>query len=204
MLGGATFILAFAMQDSLGNIASGMMLMLNRPFDVGDFVSIGDVHGDVVAVGIAATTVTTPDNRSIVIPNSKVWGSVIVNASANATRRVDLVFDVDYGSDLTKVATILRDVAEAHPLTLSEPAAAVEIAELSENAVKILCRPWVRTPDYWRVRWDLVAAVKERFEIERIVIPYPHVEVRISGTPGRQPRETPAEAVENGDGGEKS
>jgi small conductance mechanosensitive channel len=156
-------VLAFALQDTFGNLASGVILMLVRPFDIGDYVVIG---GTVVSVSTAATTISTPDNQEVVIPNSQVWGSVIVNASANSIRRVDLVFDVSYDSDLPTVIGILRDIVDANPLTPQMPETSIEIDELAENSIKILCRPWVRTPDYWRLRWDLLAAAKARFDAE--------------------------------------
>jgi small conductance mechanosensitive channel len=179
LLGGASFILAFAMQDALGNLASGVMILLTRPFDVGDYVTVGGVGGTVKSLGVAATTIATPDNQAIMIPNNQVWGSAIVNATGYSTRRLDLVFDVSYDSDLAMVLAILRNVVETNPMSLADPRPSIEVGELGDNSVKILCRPWVRTPDYWRLRWDLMAAVKARFDEEGIAIPFPQMDVHV-------------------------
>ncbi|MGB5741740.1 MAG: mechanosensitive ion channel family protein, partial [Sedimenticolaceae bacterium] len=122
LVGGASFILAFAFQDTLGNLASGLMIMVNRPFDEGDYVDIGGVAGTVKSVSIVATTVTTPDNQVIVIPNKNVWGNVITNVTTSETRRVDLTFGIGYDDDIETAQRVLEEVVSAHPLVLKDPA----------------------------------------------------------------------------------
>ena len=122
LIGGASFILAFALQDTLGNLASGLMIMINRPFDEGDYVDVGGVAGTVKAVSIVATTITTPDNQVIVIPNKNVWGNIITNVTTSATRRVDLVFGIGYDDDIEQAQSVLEEVVASHPLVLQDPA----------------------------------------------------------------------------------
>ncbi len=177
LIGGASFIMAFAFQDTLGNLAAGLMIMLNRPFDEGDYVDIGGTAGTVKAVSIVATTVTTPDNQVIVIPNKNVWGNVITNVTASHTRRVDLTFGISYDDDIGTAIGILKDVVEEHPLTLATPAPTIVVGALGASSVDILCRPWSKTSDYWTVYWDLMRQVKERFDAAGISIPYPQQDV---------------------------
>ncbi len=179
LIGGASFILAFAFQDTLGNLASGLMIMINRPFDEGDYADIGGTAGTVRSVSIVATTVVTPDNQVIVIPNKAVWGNVITNVTASATRRVDLTFGISYQDDIGQAIAILKETVEAHPLTLDTPEPTIVVGALGASSVDILCRPWTRTVDYWTVYWDLTRQVKERFDAAGITIPFPQQDVHI-------------------------
>ena len=185
LVGGATFILAFAMQETLSNLAAGVMIILNRPFDEGDYVTVAGTGGTVKAVSIVSTTVTTPDNQVIVIPNSRVWGDVITNVTASTTRRVDLVFGIGYDDSIEAAQRILEDVVAAHPAILSDPAPVVRVNALGASSVDFICRPWVRSEDYWTVLWDLTRQVKEAFDAAGITIPYPqqdmHLHVRDAG-----------------------
>jgi len=183
IFGGASFILAFAFQDTLGNLASGLMIMINRPFDEGDHVDIAGVSGMVRAVSIVATTVITPDNRIIVIPNKNVWSSVITNATSSATRRIDLVFSISYEDSITDAISVMKKAAKSHPLVLAEPEPVIEVSELSESSVNFICRPWVRTKDYWPVYWDLMRKMKEAFDAAGISIPYPQRDIHIKSNP---------------------
>nr|WP_217626336.1 mechanosensitive ion channel domain-containing protein [Salipiger mucosus] len=151
MIGGASFILAFALQDTLGNLASGLMIMINRPFDEGDYVLVGGVGGTVKSVNIVATTVTTPDNQVIVIPNKNVWGNVITNVTASETRRVDLVFGIAYEDSIPEALDVMTRTVAAHPLVLSDPEPTIRVHELSASSVNFICRPWTKTSDYWTV-----------------------------------------------------
>lgn len=179
MIGGASFILAFAFQDTLGNLASGLMIMINRPFDEGDYVLVGGVGGTVGSVSIVATTVTTPDNQVIVIPNKNVWGNVITNVTASETRRVDLVFGISYEDSIQDALRVIEEVVKAHPLVLREPAPVIRVHELAASSVNFVCRPWTRTADYWTVYWDLTHAMKEAFAEAGISIPYPQQDIYI-------------------------
>lgn len=182
LIGGASFILAFALQDTLGNLASGVMIMINQPFDEGDYITVAGVSGTVSSLSITSTTVLTPDNQVIVIPNSKVWGDTITNATRSDTRRIDLVFGVSYSDDLEKVHRVLTDILAHEPRVLKEPEPTIAIGDLGDSSVNFLFRPWVKTSDYWGTRWDLVRRVKERFDQEGISIPFPHRSLELIGT----------------------
>lgn len=179
MIGGASFILAFAFQDTLGNLASGLMIMINRPFDEGDYVLVGGVGGTVKSVNIVATTVTTPDNQVIVIPNKNVWGNVITNVTASETRRVDLVFGISYEDSIPEALKVIEKTVRAHPLVLDEPEPNVRVHELAASSVNFICRPWTKTSDYWTVYWDLTHTMKEAFSEAGISIPYPQQDLHI-------------------------
>lgn len=179
LIGGASFILAFAFQDTLGNLASGLMIMINRPFDEGHFVDIGGVAGTVRSVSIVATTVTTPDNQIIVIPNKNVWGNVITNVTASVTRRVDLVFGISYEDSIPAALKVIESTVSSHPLVLQDPAPVIRVHELADSSVNFVCRPWVNTSDYWTVFWDLTQQIKENFDAAGISIPYPQRDVHV-------------------------
>lgn len=179
LVGGASFIIAFAMQDTLGNLAAGLMIMINRPFDEGDYVTVAGTGGTVQSVSIVSTTVTTPDNQVIVIPNSKVWGDIITNVTASATRRVDLVFGISYDDSIEDAQRILEGVVRAHPMVLSDPEPVVRVNALGASSVDFICRPWTRSADYWTVHWDLTRQVKEAFDAAGISIPYPQTDMHL-------------------------
>ncbi|MDX8350238.1 mechanosensitive ion channel [Cognatiyoonia sp. IB215446] len=181
MIGGASFILAFAFQDTLGNLASGLMIMINRPFDEGDYVLVGGVGGTVRSVSIVATTVTTGDNQVIVIPNKNVWGNVITNVTASDTRRVDLVFGISYDDSIEDAERVINDIVRAHPLVLKDPEPTIRVNELGASSVNFICRPWARTSDYWTVYWDLTHQMKDALENAGLSIPYPQQDVHIRG-----------------------
>jgi len=179
LVGGASFIIAFALQDTLGNLAAGLMIMINRPFDEGDYVSVAGVGGTLKDVSVVSTTVVTPDNQVIVIPNSKVWGDVITNVTASDTRRVDLVFGIGYDDSIEEAQAVLEEVVAHHPAVLPEPAPVIRVNALSDSSVDFVVRPWVRSEDYWSTYWDLTRQVKEAFDARGISIPYPQTEMRI-------------------------
>ncbi|MBT8474017.1 MAG: mechanosensitive ion channel family protein [Alphaproteobacteria bacterium] len=179
MIGGASFILAFAFQDTLGNLASGLMIMINRPFDEGDYVVVGGTGGTVRSVSIVATTVTTPDNQVIVIPNKSVWGNVITNVTASDTRRVDLVFGISYDDSIPDALRVIEETVKAHSLVLADPEPVIRVHELAGSSVNFICRPWTKASDYWTVYWDLTYRMKEAFDAASITIPYPQQDVHI-------------------------
>lgn len=182
LIGGASFIMAFAFQDTLGNLASGLMIMINKPFDQGHYVDIGGVAGTVKSVSIVATTVTTPDNQVIVIPNKNVWGNVITNVTASATRRVDLVFGISYDDSIPDAIRVMDEAVRQHPLVLAEPAPVIRVNELADSSVNFICRPWAKTGDYWAVYWDLTQRIKEDFDAAGISIPYPQQDVHVKAS----------------------
>ena len=179
LIGGASFIMAFAFQDTLGNLASGLMIMINRPFDEGHYVDVGGVGGTVKSVSIVATTVVTPDNQIIVIPNKNVWGNVITNVTASSTRRVDLVFGIAYEDSIPDALRVIEETTKAHPLVLDEPKPVIRVNELADSSVNFVCRPWAKTSDYWDVYWDLTQQIKENFDAAGISIPYPQQDLHI-------------------------
>jgi len=179
IFGGASFILAFAFQDTLANLASGLMIMINRPFDEGDYVDVAGVSGTVRAVSIVATTVMTPDNQMIIIPNKNVWSSVITNVTTSATRRVDLIFSISYDDSIADAITVMERTVKSHPLVLADPEPTIQVSELSDNSVNFICRPWVNSKDYWPVYWGMTRQVKEAFDAAGISIPYPQRDVHV-------------------------
>lgn len=187
LIGGASFIMAFAFQDTLGNLASGLMIMVNRPFDEGHYVDVGGVAGTVKSVSIVATTVITPDNQVIVIPNKNVWGNVITNVTASATRRVDLVFGIAYEDSIPDAIRVMQETLEAHPLVMKDPAPTIRVNELADSSVNFICRPWARTSDYWEVYWDLMRQMKEGFDAAGLSIPYPQRDVHVIASGGASP-----------------
>ncbi|MEM9370128.1 MAG: mechanosensitive ion channel family protein [Pseudomonadota bacterium] len=203
LIGGASFILAFAFQDTLGNLASGLMIMVNRPFDEGDYVDVGGVAGTVKSVSIVATTVVTPDNQIIVIPNKNVWGNVITNVTASDTRRVDLIFGISYEDSIPEALRVMEETVAAHPLVLADPAPMIRVHELADSSVNFICRPWSKTSDYWTLYWDLMRQMKENFDAAGISIPYPQQDVHmhpVSAAPVARTGAEPAPAPRAADG----
>jgi len=179
VVGGASFILAFAMQETLGNLAAGLMIMINKPFDVGDLINTNGILGKVEAVSIVSTTVRTVDNQVVILPNSSVWGSIITNVTVSPTRRVDLVFGIGYGDDIDKAGAVLERVVRGHPLVLDDPEPVIQVHELADSSVNFVVRPWTKTDNYWTVHWDLTRQVKQAFDAEGISIPFPQRDVHL-------------------------
>ena len=179
-LGIVGFIVGFALQDSLANFAAGGMILIYKPFDVDDFVHVAGQEGLVKKMSLVSTTINTFDNQTLIIPNNKIWGDVIRNVTAQRVRRIDLEFSVSYNSDIEQVERVLLEVAGAHPGVLPEPETRVRIGSLGESSINFLLRPWAKRDDVWDVRWDLIRAVKMRFDEEGIQIPFPQRDVHIS------------------------
>ena len=178
-LGIAGFIVGFALQDTLGNFASGMMILLYRPYDVGDLIEAGGVFGKVSHMSLVNTTVLTVDNQTLVMPNTQIWGGVIKNVTAQNIRRVDMIFGIGYGDDIPKAEKVLTEIIESHDMVLDDPEPVVRLHTLGESSVDFVVRPWVKTDDYWDVYWDVTRAVKMRFDEEEISIPFPQRDVHI-------------------------
>ncbi len=178
-LGIAGFIIGFALQDTLSNFASGMLILIYRPFDVGDFVEAGGVMGTVSHMSIVNTTFKTIDNQVLTVPNNMIWSSVITNVTAQRTRRVDLKITVSYNDDLDKVEQVLNSIVESHDAILDEPAPAIKLHELGDSGVLFVVRPWVKTEDYWPTYWDLLRTIKDRFDAAGITIPFPQHDVHV-------------------------
>ena len=179
LIGGGAFILAFALQDTLGNFANGLMLLIYRPFDVGDAVEIGGVTGAVHEVSLVNTTILTFDNQKVIVPNKNVWGQVITNITGMPTRRVDMVFGIGYNDDSDKALSILNKIVAEHELVLESPAPTIRINELADSSVNFICRPWTKTGDYWTVHSEITDRVKKEFDAVGISIPYPQTDVHL-------------------------
>lgn len=178
-LGIAGFVLGFALQDTLSNFAAGLMIMIYRPFDVGDFVTAGGVTGNVKDLTLVSTLIQTLDNKRIIVPNGKVWGDVINNATAEEIRRVDLVFGIHYDDDVDHAREVLESVLAENERVLDDPEPVVRVGALGDSSVDLICRPWCRTEDYWEVSWELTRAVKKRFDAEGISFPFPQRDVHV-------------------------
>jgi small conductance mechanosensitive channel len=178
-LGVAGFIIGFALQDTLSNFASGIMILIYRPYDVGDLIDVGGVYGEVNKMTLVTTSILTLDNQMIVVPNNKIWGDVIKNVTAQDMRRVDMVFGIAYNDDITKTEEILNDILRSHDKILDNPEPMVRLHTLGESSVDFVVRPWVKIDDYWDVYWDVTKTVKLRFDDEGISIPFPQRDVHV-------------------------
>lgn len=179
ILGGAAIAVGFALQNSLSNFASGIMLVTFHPFGRGDFVEAGGISGVVQDVGIFHTTLKTPDNRMIIVGNSAITGNPITNYSAYDTRRIDLTIGVDYGDDLKVARATIERVLKAHDKVLEDPAPAIMLMDLGESSVDFAVRPWVNSADFWAVRSELLEQLKTELEKAGCSIPFPQRDVHL-------------------------
>jgi small conductance mechanosensitive channel len=177
VLGAAGLAVGLALKDSLANFSSGVMLIVFRPFRVGDYVEAGGVAGTVENVGIFATTLLTPDNREIIVPNGQIYGGTITNITARETRRLDLVIGISYDDDIRKARELVLEIIEQDERILKEPAPVVNVAALGESSIDLNVRPWVNKGDYWTVRPELLETIKNRFDENGISIPFPQQDV---------------------------
>lgn len=183
VLGAAGLALGLALQGTLSNFASGVMLLVFRPFKLGDFIDAAGTAGTVDSIGIFSTTLNTPDNVRIVMPNSTVWGQTIKNYATNPTRRVDLVMGISYDDDIGAAIDTINKVLGNEPRLLQDPAPTVAVAELADSSVNIVVRPWCKREDYWGVFFDLTRALKEQLEAGGCSIPYPQTDVHLHKVP---------------------
>lgn len=177
IVGAAGLAVGLALKDSLSNFAAGVMLIVFRPFKIGDFITAAGVSGVVDEIGMFNTILHTTDNQLIIVPNSGVINSNIINASALATRRIDLVMSISYGDDIARAKAVIRRVLAAEPRILPDPEPTVAVAALGSSSVDINVRPWVKTDDYWPTRADLLERLKVELEAEGMTIPFPQQEV---------------------------
>jgi small conductance mechanosensitive channel len=179
ILGAAGLAIGLALQGSLANFAAGFLMIIFRPFKVGDFIEGAGVAGVVREIQVFTTTLKTPDNKTIIIPNAKLSGDNIVNYSAEATRRVDMTVGVAYDSDLAKVKVVLNDIISKDARIHADPAPQVVVAELADNSVNFVVRVWTSKEDYWAVKCDTTETIKNRFDAEGISIPFPQRDIHI-------------------------
>ena len=190
VLGAAGLAVGLALQGSLANFASGVLLLVFKPFRVGDFVEVGDAKGKVQAIQIFNTVLNSPDNVRIIVPNGQVTGGSIRNYTVNSTRRIDLVVSVSYDDDLRKARRVIETVLAADPRILADPAPIVAVSEMADSSMDFIVRPWVKTTDYWDVYWDLTEKLKVAMDEHGLTIPFPQQEIYIK-------TDTPAAALKS-------
>jgi len=179
LIAAAGLAIGLSLQSSLQNFASGVMLIMFRPFTTGDFVEAGGVSGVVEKISIFNTIMRTGDNKEMIVPNGAIYGGVITNYSAKATRRIDMVFGIGYGDDIKKAKDIMSDIMSKDERILEDPAPLVAISELADSSVNFVVRPWVKSADYWGVKFDLNEKIKLAFDENSISIPYPQMDVHL-------------------------
>jgi len=178
-IGALGLVVGLALQGTLSNFASGLMIMVYRPFDVGDVVSAAGTVGTVEGMTLVTTAIKTFDNQRLSIPNNMIWDGVITNITAEGTRRVDMTFGIGYADDVGQAKEVLMDILTAHEKVLSDPEPIVKVSELADSSVNFIVRPWVKTEDYWDVLWEVTQLVKERFDAEGISIPFPQRDMHV-------------------------
>lgn len=179
VLGAAGLAVGMALQGTLSNFAAGVMILLFRPFKIGDFIDAGGTMGSVKEIQIFNTILAHPDNRKIIVPNSQITGGIITNFSAIEQRRVDMVFGVSYDDDLKVAKQVLTDLVAADERILKDPAPVIAVSELGDSSVNIICRPWVKPADYWAVYWNMQEQGKVELEKAGCSIPYPQRDVHV-------------------------
>lgn len=178
-IGATGLVVGLALQGTLSNFASGLMILINRPFDVGNVVTAGGVTGTVKQMNLVSTTFRTFDNQTIHVPNNSIWNNVITNITANKVRRVDLEFSIGYDDDFEQAEQIIKDVVDEHELVLKDPAPVVVTHALADSSVNIVCRPWAKTENWWDVKTSVTREVKRRFDQAGISIPFPQQDIHV-------------------------
>jgi len=179
IFGAAGLAVGLALKDSLGNFASGIMLVFFRPFQIGDAVIAGGVTGKIEKISIFNTTFLTWDNQVMIVPNGQIANGVITNITANPTRRLDLVFGISYGDDIKKAKEIFSSILESEPRILEEPAPLIAVSELGDSSVNFNVRPWVKTDEYWAIKYSLIERIKLALDEAGITIPFPQRDVHL-------------------------
>lgn len=179
VIGAAGFVVGFALQNTLSNFASGLLILFYRPYDVGDVIEAGSIAGTVTSMSLVSTAIKTFDNKTMIVPNNNIWGDVITNATGVDRRRVDMTFGIGYADDIDKAQRVLEEIVLGHPKVMKDPAPVIRMHELGDSSVNFICRPWARPGDYWEVYWDILRAVKDRFDREGISIPFPQRDVHL-------------------------
>lgn len=179
LLGAAGLAVGLALQSSLQNFAAGVMLIIFRPFKAGDFIEAAGISGVVENISIFSSTLKTGDNREIIVPNGSIYGGVITNYSARPTRRIDMVIGIGYESDIKLARDTMKELIERDERILKEPETLIAVSELADNSVNFVLRPWVKSADYWAVKFDLNEAIKLAFDEKGISIPYPQMDIHL-------------------------
>lgn len=181
VLGAAGLAVGLALQGSLANFAAGVLMIIFKPFKVGDYVEVAGKTGTVTEISIFTTELKTPDNQKVIVPNAKVTGDSITNVTANDTRRLDLVASVSYNDDLDNVQAVLEDILREDERLLKDPPPTIGVVEMADSSVNFVVRPWVRTEEYWSIYFDMQKTIKQRFDREGISIPFPQQDVHLHG-----------------------
>lgn len=180
VMGAAGLAVGLSLKDSLANFASGVMLLIFRPIDNGDYVEAAGISGIVESIGIFTTTMRTPDNKEVIVPNGAIYQDSITNYSARDTRRVDMLFGIGYDDDIDQAKSILEAILADDPRVLATPASSVALIELADSSVNFNVRPWVKADDYWDVKSSVTEQVKKRFDANGIGIPYPQMDLHVN------------------------
>jgi len=180
LVGAAGLAIGLALQGSLQNFAAGVMMIIFRPFKSGDFIEAGGVTGVVEMINIFSTTLRTGDNREIIIPNGSIYSGAITNYSARKTRRIDMIFGIGYGDDIKQAKQIMQTILESDERVLKEPATLIALGELADSSVNFVVRPWVKSDDYWGVKYDITEKIKLAFDENNISIPYPQIDLHMN------------------------
>lgn len=183
ILGAAGLAIGLSLQNSLSNFASGVMLIIFRPFKAGDYVEAGNISGIVEAISLFTTTLRTGDNREVIVPNSHIYSAPITNYSARDTRRIDLIFSIGYNDDIKLAKSLIETRLKQDERILLEPSPTIMVVELAASSVDLAVRPWVNSGDYWAVRSDLLERIKTAFDANDISIPFPQQDVHIKEMP---------------------
>lgn len=179
VLGAAGLAIGLAMQGTLSNIAAGVMLLIFRPFKIGDYVEASGQSGTVSAIGLFVTELTTPDNKQIIVPNNNIWGQAITNYSYHATRRLDLEIGISYGDDIDQAFRVVREMVDAESRIMNDPEPMIAVANLGESSVDLTIRVWVDAADYWPLKFDLTKRLKQAFDNKGLAIPFPQMDVHV-------------------------
>ncbi|WP_455380258.1 mechanosensitive ion channel family protein [Acidihalobacter prosperus] len=179
ILGAAGLAIGFSLQNSLSNFAAGVLLLIFKPFKSGDFVEVSGIMGVVEQIHIFNSILRSPDNREVIVPNSKIYNNVITNFSARETRRIDLVIGISYDADIRQAKSIIENLMAEDARVLKDPAASCGVMELADSSINLFIRPWVSSADYWSTRCDMLEAIKSQFDANGIGIPFPQMDVHI-------------------------
>ncbi len=179
VIAAAGLAIGLAFQDSLSNFAAGVLLIVFRPFQAGDYIEAGGVAGTVQEIELFTTVLNTPDNRRVIVPNAQIGKDSITNYSANDLRRVDLVFGISYDDDMREAKRILENLIAGNDRVLSDPKPTIAVSELADSSVNLVCRPWVKTGDYWAVFFELTEEAKRAFDAAGLSIPFPQSDVHL-------------------------
>ena len=182
LIGAAGLAIGLSLQNSLQNFAAGVMLLIFKPFKKGDFIETSGISGTVTQMGLVVLELRTGDNKTVLVPNSNVFSSTITNYSANETRRVDFIFDISYDDDIAQAKEIIREILEKDDRVLKEPKPVIAVSTLASSSVQIIARPWVNTPNYHAVYWQVTENVKIAFDKAGISIPFNQLDVNLSGS----------------------